>query len=101
MQDIEKAKEKDGVPLEITEKPGPSQPGVEESRRWEWRPTYEMYRNIEMERVIVLSFRSLQLMRIAELQDELIRLSDDTFGTTNETWTDRKELVDRALRDYG
>ena len=48
------------------------------------------------EKVIVLSFRSLQLQRIAELQDELIRLAAAGRATSDQT-----EKVDRALDNYG
>ena len=51
------------------------------------------------EKVIVLSFRSLQLQRIAELQDELLRLTFDAAAgkaTSNHT-----NNVDKGLDNYG
>ena len=52
-----------------------------------------------MEKVIVLSFRTLQLQRITELQDDLIDL---TVASSFKEGSQRtKEGIDKALRDYG
>jgi hypothetical protein len=61
--------------------------------------------NVEAEKVVILSFRSLQLRRIAELQDELLRLSGLIATGKTATGTppsdDHKSTVDCALRNYG
>ena len=56
-------------------------------------------RHLEIEKVIVLSFRSLQLQRISQLQDDLLRLTlSDAAGNAP---PDHTEKVDKALEDYG
>jgi hypothetical protein len=63
-------------------------------------PQVEDLKNIEAEKVIVLSFRSLQLRRIAKLQDDLLRLAVITASSS--TLPDgHKAAVDQALRDFG
>lgn len=57
----------------------------------------EAIKKVEVEKVIVLSFRSLQLQRIAELQDELLSLA---VGPASQQ-TPGKDLIDKALSDYG
>jgi hypothetical protein len=62
--------------------------------------------NVDTERVIVLSFRALQLERIAELQDDLLRLATISFNATPNSESNPKPenhnaIVDKALRDYG
>lgn len=61
--------------------------------------------NVEAEKVVILSFRSLQLRRIAELQDELLGLSGLIATGKTATGTplpdDHKSTVDCALRNYG
>ena len=56
-------------------------------------------RTTEVETVIVLSFRSLQLQRIAQLQDDLLLLAArDAAGNAP---PDHSENVDKALDNYG
>ena len=56
-------------------------------------------RTAEIETVIVLSFRSLQLQRIAQLQDDLLVLAaKDTAGNAP---PHHSENVDKALDAYG
>lgn len=50
------------------------------------REQAEEFKNIEAERVTVVSFRGLQLRRIAELQDDLLRLSFDAFAGPSDSW---------------
>lgn len=58
------------------------------------------FRKVEVEKVVVLSFRTLQLQRIAELQDELLGLAVATAkGTVQQE--QHKDVVDKALRAYG
>jgi hypothetical protein len=58
-------------------------------------------RKAEEFKTTILSFRSLQLRRIAELQNELICLSDDIFDPNNDSLENQKLLVDKALKGYG
>ena len=60
---------------------------------------FEASRTVEVEKVIVLSFRTLQLQRITDLQDDLIDLT--VASTFKEGSRRTKEEVDKALRDYG
>ena len=53
----------------------------------------------EIEKVIVLSFRSLQLQRITELQDELLKLT--LRAAAGKASADQNEDVDKALENYG
>ena len=62
--------------------------------------TKEYFKKVEAEKVIVLSFRGLQLRRIAELQDNLLTLSIAAARGTLVSDTD-KTLIDKALKDYG
>ena len=56
-------------------------------------------KHLEIEKVIVLSFRSLQLSRISQLQDDLLRLTmRDAAGNAP---PDHTEKVDKALENYG
>lgn len=48
----------------------------------------------------MLSFRKPQLQRIAELQDDLLKLAIET-GRRAEPGGGHNEKVDKALRDYG
>ena len=59
--------------------------------------SFEAIKKVEVEKVIVLSFRSLQLQRIAELQDELLSLA---VGPASQQ-TPSKDSIDKALRNYG
>jgi hypothetical protein len=61
---------------------------------------FQDIKRVESQKVIILSFRSLQLRRIAELQDELLRLAVKTADIPNLPDTHSSE-VDRTLRDYG
>jgi hypothetical protein len=55
---------------------------------------------VEVEKVVVLSFRALQLQRIAELQDELLNLA--VISARNEDLpSNHKDTVDSALKCYG
>lgn len=62
-------------------------------------------KNIEAEKVVVLSFRGLQLRRISELQDELLHLAVISATGLTETGAslpdNHKNVVDKALREYG
>ena len=58
---------------------------------------FEALRKVEVEKVAVLSFRSLQLERIAEMQDDLLGLA--LAGTRGEA--QNKDEIDKALRSYG
>ena len=65
-------------------------------------PKVDQYSSLQYsdsEKVIVLSFRGLQLRRIAELQDELLRLSAETANAENLTPNDK--AIDAALASYG
>ena len=61
---------------------------------------FEASKAVEAEKVIVLSFRTLQLQRLAELQDDLLIL---TISSASKRGFNRpnKEVVDKALRDFG
>lgn len=59
----------------------------------------DLIRHLEVEKVIVLSFRSLQLQRITELQDELLGLT--LKAATGKATPDQNENVDKALENYG
>lgn len=66
------------------------------------RHTADSTKNVEVDKVIVLSFRNLQLRRIADLQDKLLRLAAvNEHGIEATTLSNHKNLVDKALRDYG
>lgn len=55
--------------------------------------------NVDIRRVVVLSFRQLQLRRIAELQDELLGLA---VRTARGLPRDKdKDAIDEALSKYG
>jgi hypothetical protein len=56
--------------------------------------------NIETEKIVILSFRGLQLERISELQDELLRLSMIS-ASSEAVPSDHKEKVDKVMGDYG
>ena len=58
--------------------------------------SFEAMKKVEVEKVFVLSFRTLQLKRIAEMQDELLHL---TFGSASPQ-TPNKEEVDAVLSNY-
>ena len=55
--------------------------------------------HLEVEKVIVLSFRSLQLQRIAELQDEVLKLA--LRAAAGKALPDQNKKVDDALENYG
>ncbi len=58
------------------------------------------FRGLDSDNVVVISFRALQLQRIAELQDELLELGVSTGS--KEALTEReKETIDAALAKYG
>lgn len=57
-------------------------------------------RGVQVEKVVVLSFRTLQLQRIAELQDELLSLAVATTVPPG-LKEKHKDSVDKALRAYG
>lgn len=57
-------------------------------------------KKVEAQKVVVLSFRSLQLRRIAELQDELLALAIRTADTSSLPATHNSD-IDKKLRDYG
>jgi len=57
-------------------------------------------KRLEAQKVIVLSFRSLQLRRIAELQDELLSLTVKTADSLNLS-DNHNSIVDKTLRNYG
>ena len=61
---------------------------------------FEASKAVEAEKVIVFSFRTLQLQRIAELQDDLLRLTVSSATKRGPQGPDKEE-VDKALRDYG
>lgn len=61
---------------------------------------FEASKTVEVEKVIVLSFRTLQLQRISELQDDLIDLTVASAVNEGFQGPDRKN-IDKALRDYG
>lgn len=56
-------------------------------------------RKVEVEKLVVLSFRTLQLERSAELQDELLTLAVATVE--NPRLNNSKDSVDKAFRAYG
>ena len=60
---------------------------------------FEASKTVEVEKVIVLSFRTLQLQRITELQDNLLGLT--AASDFNEGSQRLKEEIDKALGDYG
>jgi len=57
-------------------------------------------KNVDAEKAIVLSFRALQLDRITELQNDLFNLTIIS-STNNPKPENHKDVVDKALRDYG
>jgi len=60
---------------------------------------FDYIKTIEAKTVIVLSFRSLQPRRIADLQDKLVRLAVVTAsGTALSEY--HKGDIDKALQDY-
>ena len=61
---------------------------------------FEASKTVEVEKVIVLSFRTLQLQRISELQDDLLQLTAASASKEDSQRPDKKE-IDKALRDYG
>lgn len=61
---------------------------------------FERIKNIEAKKVIILSFRSLQLRRITELQDKLLGLAAITASGAALS-NNHQNDVDKALRDYG
>lgn len=62
-------------------------------------PKSDSARRLDVEKVIVLSFRSLQLQRIADLQDELLILT--MKPTAEKANPDQNEKIDEALENYG
>lgn len=59
-------------------------------------------KKVELEKVVVLSFRASQLQRIADLQDELLDLVYQ--AQIHSEATSRQSIngdIDRGLRDYG
>jgi hypothetical protein len=90
--DIEQAEEHQSPSIHHN-KQGPS-PDVEAEAH------FQDIKRIETQKVIVLSFRSLQLRRIAELQDELLRLAVKTADTPDLPDAHNSD-VDKTLRDYG
>ncbi|KAN0115486.1 hypothetical protein V8E51_005030 [Hyaloscypha variabilis] len=56
-------------------------------------------KKVDAERAIVLSFRSLQLYRITELQDNLFHLAIISSSASPKP-ENHKDVVDKALRDY-
>ena len=61
---------------------------------------FDASKMVEVEKVIVLSFRTLQLQRIAELQDDLLHLTVASTFKEGLQGPDKKE-IDAALRNYG
>ena len=58
---------------------------------------FEALEKVEVEKVAVLSFRSLQLERIAEMQDGLLVFAlAGTLGKARD-----KDKIDKALQNYG
>ena len=59
--------------------------------------------HLEVEKVIVLSFRSLQLQRISQLQDNLLvlALQDAAAQKVGNAPPDHTRRIDEALEDYG
>ncbi len=60
-------------------------------------PERKAIKKVEVKKVIVLSFRSLQLQRIAELQDKLLDLAICPASQH----TPGKDLIDKSLSNYG
>jgi hypothetical protein len=58
---------------------------------------------VRAEKVIVLSFRGLQLKRIAELQDRLLELSVQATNITPTKPLSKNQgsMIDSALKEYG
>ena len=76
----------------------PHSPGSQPDQRRDRLPGINPTRTFEIETVIVLSFRYLQLQRIAQLQDDLLLLAaKDAAGNVPH----HTENVDKALNDYG
>ena len=69
--------------------------GEEEAKRTP--NSFRAIRGVEVEKVIVLSFRTLQLKRIADLQDELMSL---TLRSAAHHLPDEK-VIDKTLNQYG
>jgi len=64
---------------------------------------FEHIRNLDSEKLIVLSFRALQLKRITELQQELLRLQG-ALATGGSSKSKEKEIlnpIDAVLQQYG
>ena len=90
--DIEQAPEPEDGTIKAEETIQPSQSEV--------RTKEEHSEKVEAEKVIVLSFRGLQLRRIAELQDNLLTLSIAAARGTLVSNAE-KTLIDKALKNYG
>lgn len=58
---------------------------------------------IDTKKVIIFNFKSLQLLRIKALQQELfsLQLRFTLYGFTPEEYPSKLELLDSKLRSYG
>jgi hypothetical protein len=70
------------------------------SKETEAQAHSRLTRQAEVEKVVILSFRNLQLRRIGELQDKLLRPAVETTQTKDSSETHNSD-VDMTLRAYG
>jgi len=101
VDDIERAPE----PYPIVSKFEPAvaltqAPMIQSSTEKEARVEAKAPLNFEAEKIVILSFRGLQLGRISELQDELLRLSIIS-ASSEAISSEHKEKVDKVMADYG
>jgi hypothetical protein len=101
VDDIENAPEpypivsKFELALPLNEPPITQSPPEKESRVEVKAPL-----DFEAEKIVILSFRGLQLGRISELQDELLSLS--IISVSSEAISsEHKEKVDKVMAEYG
>lgn len=69
-------------------------------RLWHLNKFRHSQNEVEAEKVVILSFRSLQLHRIAVMQDSLLKLSIKATTTDNHQ-EEFNNSIDKALKEYG
>lgn len=90
------------LPLSDGNPKSPIWPVDEEAQSHDHTHATDPTKDVEVDKIIVLSFRSLQLRRIADLQDNLLRLAAiKEVGMEPTTLSNHKISIDKALRDYG
>jgi hypothetical protein len=61
---------------------------------------HKIFTSISVDKVIILSFRGLQLRRIAEMQDNLLDMAVAT-AKEGEVTDEQRTKIDQALKGYG